>query len=293
MKSSLLIKVLSPLLLFLGALMLLMAQSAYWTNSTIFNQKKFTEITVNAVSTESSRDAIASTIVNKSLGEYPIINQLVGDRVQSFISGLLGTDLSTKLIESLTSKSYAYITTKDRSDISINLTPIKSTISGLMLFANNQQTSTELSDAQSKIPEQIVLVKSDDFPNISGLVNLMLWLHPVFWAACIILFGLYIYIGKKQFARRIYTVCATIIAVALIGLMVGPFILPPLTAAVQEISLRPVIENIASGFLSPFNSQMYTMLWVTIVFLIIFSQRTHILQLVTIIGNKIRRISVK
>lgn len=281
----------SPITLLIAAILLFLAQSAYWVNHTIFDQANFTRITTTELLTQSSRDAIANTVINKALQNRPIIKRVAGERASSLISGLLGSDLSDQAVSTLSSKTYAYVTASDRQDIKIDLTGIKAPIQSLVSIAQNNGVSVPSS--QYRIPDEIVLVRSDAFPDLSGTVRLMLWLAPLLWLGTIVLFGLYIYVGRADYARRVYTAGAAIVAVSVIGLLATPFIPPPIAAAVPNIELRPVVENLSTGFLAPFRSQMYYMLGGSLIVLLVFNQRFNVLAaartLISRVGGSGRR----
>lgn len=274
-------------LLFFAALTLFFAQSSYWVNHTVFNQENFTRITTTALLSESSRDAVATSVVNASLNDKPIIKRIAGERAQSLISGLLGTDLSTQAVTALTNKTYAYTTSSNRQDIAIDLTAIKTPITTIVDLAESK--GVDVPQTRIQLPDQIVLLESDAFPDLSGGVKAMLWLGPLFWLSTIILFGLYIYLGRKNYAKRVYTAGLAVIVVAVLGLLANPFVPPPIAAAVPNIDLRPVAENLAAGFLAPFQTQMYYMLGATLVVLAAFNQRFNILAVFRSVGTRVNK----
>jgi hypothetical protein len=275
----------SPVLLVVAGVTLFLAQSAYWVNHTVFNKQNFSSITTDALLSESSRDAIATTVVNKSLENRPVVKRVIGERATSLISGLLGSDLSTQAVAAITSKTYAYTTSSGRQDIQIDLTAVKDPLENIINLAQNR--GIDVPQTQYEIPDQIVLVQSDAFPDLSGTVKTMLWLGPLFWLSTLILFAAYIYIGRKDYARRMYLAGLTIVIVGVFGLLMSPFVPPPIAAAVPNIDLRPVAENLATGFLAPFRTQMYYMLGSTLVVLLIFNQRFNILAVVNSLAAKV------
>jgi len=278
-----------------AAILLFLAQSAYWINHTVFDQQNFSQITTAALLKESSREAIAGAVVDKALADRPVAKRVLGSRLESLVSGLLGTDLSTQAITTLTSKTYAYATAPNREDIAIDLTGIKDPLNSLVNVVQSVQnvrgveSESKLETAQAKIPDQIVLISSNAFPDISGAVQTMLWLGPLLWLGSFIGFGLYIYLGRDQYAKKVYLAGLAIILVSLFGLATTPFIPPPIAAAVKNIALRPVAETLASGFLAPFAEQMYIMLGVVLLLLLLFNQRFNIMKLVHSLETKLSR----
>lgn len=269
-------KIISVTMVVLAAITLFLAQSAYWINHTVFNEQNFSNTITSTILTETNRDAIATSVVNQALADRPVAMRLVGDRAIALTSGLLGTDLSSQLIATLTSKTYAYTTSSDRQDIAVDLTAIKAPISTLVTLAD--QAGRDVNVSVDQIPDEIVLLKSESFPDLSGAVKTMLWLGPLLWLSTIVLFASYIYIGRKNYAKRVYVVGFTIAGIAILGLATAPFIPAPLAAAVPTITLRPVAESLAVAFLAPFKNQMWYMLGISLVALAIFSLRFSILK---------------
>lgn len=277
-------KILPTVMLVISAILLFLAQSAYWVNHSVFDQQNFSKITTGAIQEQSSRDAIATAVVDKALSDRPVLQRTVGDRAVSLISGLLGSDLSSQAISALTSKTYAYATSSDRQDIRIDLTSIKSQVGDVISLA--QSKGVNVSQPDYKLPDQITLLKKSSFPDFSGLIKLMLWIGPLLWIGAIVLFALYIYLGRAEYARRVYMVGLAIVIVSLVGLFAKPFVPPPVAAAIPNIDLRPIAQNLASGFLSAFAAQMWWMLGITVAALVAFNQRFNLLSLVESLKTK-------
>ncbi|MCA9328122.1 hypothetical protein KDA14_06345 [Candidatus Saccharibacteria bacterium] len=107
-------KIVSFVLLVSAGLTLFLAESAYWVNHTVFNQQNFTRITTTALLEESSRDAIANAVVDKTLADRPLVKRAIGDRAESLISGLLASDASSRALSTVTTKTYGYATSSNR-----------------------------------------------------------------------------------------------------------------------------------------------------------------------------------
>lgn len=279
-------KVGSAILIILAGVMLFFAQSAYWINNTIFDQQNFSQITTTALLSESSRNAIATTVVDKALQNRPVLQKTIGKRAVSFTSGLLGSDISRQAIEAVTDKTYAYITAPNRQDIAIDLTPVKDVLGNLVNVARNENNAQRIENANEQIPDEIVLVESDTFPSAARAVQVMLWLGPVLWLATLVTFSLYIYLGRREYAKRVYTAGAVIIIVAILGMLTSPFVPPPIAAAINNINIRPVAQNLAYAFLQPFKQQMMYMLGITVVVLVVFNQRFNIYNLIRSIFDR-------
>ncbi len=280
-------------LLMVVAVSLFLAESAYWINHTIFSKQSFTSITTTALQREDSREAIASSIVHKTLEDRPIVQRLIGERAISFTTGLLGSDVSTQAIQTVTDKTYGYVTSPTREDIKLDLTTVNTALDTLISLAETQGKGDRLVAVESTIPQDIVLVESQTFPDVSGVVKTMLWVGPVLWLAFIASAGTYVYLGRREYARRVYTLVFVIMAVALLGLFMMPFIPTALATTLPGIELRPVAENLALGLLAPFRGQMVVLLVLAVLAVILFSQRMAILRGAQRLSTKLAGSSVK
>ncbi len=112
---STIVKVASVLLILCAAAALFVAESAYWVNHTIFDQKNFSTIVTQQLTTSESRKAIATTVVNRALEDRPVAQRLFGERAIALVSGLLDSDASRQAITALSTKTYAYVTASKSS----------------------------------------------------------------------------------------------------------------------------------------------------------------------------------
>lgn len=260
-----------------AGLVLLLAQSAFWINHTIFDQTTFTTITKDVLSSEESRQAIAKTVVDNALADRPIAKRVAGEKATQLVTGLLGTDLVSQTMSTVIDKSYAYLTSANRQVIDIDLLPIKTPLAGLVSFAESQ--GREVQFDPGTIPDTIVLYDPSDLPDFHATSTRMLWLGPVLWLLSLGIFAGYIYRGRRVYAKRVYIVGTVIIISSAIGLLAGPMVPPPVSASVQIVELRSVVNDLVAAFLAPFTSQMLTTIGITLVVLAIFSQRNNIVQL--------------
>lgn len=277
----------SVVLLLAAGILLFLAESAFWVNRTVFDQATFTNITTTALLSQSSRDALATAIVDKALADRPVLQRTVGDRATRLVSSLLGSDLSNQAVTALSNRTYAYVTAANRQDIKLDLTAVKAPVSKIVDLV--EDSGREVNIDPNRIPDEIVLISSATFPDLSGTVQRMLWLGPLLWFGMLAAFTAYIYIGRRDYARRVYFACLTVAIVAVIGLLLYPFVPPPVAAAVPNIELRPVVTNLTSGFLAPFKTQMWWLLGIAAVVALLFNQRFNFLKLVRSLESKLSR----
>lgn len=275
-------KTVSVLLILIASISLFLAQSSYWVNKTVFNQANFTSTVTDAVLEQSSRDAIASQVVDKALQNRPVAQRVISDRAEKLVSSLLGSDFATQAVNKVVNVTYKYVTTPDRQDIKIELAGVTEPILAVLNLA--QASDSNAAQKIESIPSEIVLVESDDFVDLSGVVSAMLWVGPLFWLLTIAGFGTYIYIHRQKYAKAVYIVAISVALVALIGILTRPVLPAPISSMIPVSNLRPVVENVADAFLIPFQSQMVTMLLITAIVTLLFSQRFTISRWVQKLG---------
>lgn len=286
-KHSWIAKTVSILLILIASVSLFMAQSSYWINHTVFNQKNFSSLVSGAVLQQTSRDAVATSVVDAALQDRPVLQRVIGDRAEVLVSSLLGSDFSTQTINRVVNATYKYITTPDRQDIKIELSGITAPITSILTLA--QQGDSNAAQTIDSIPDEIVLLRSDEFVDLSGVVSTMLWVGPLFWLLAVAAFGVYIYMHRAHYAKAVYIVGASVAIVALLGILARPALPPPIASLLPTANLRPAIQNVSDAFLAPFQAQMVTMLVVTLIAVLIFSQRHTIARWVQKLGGMIAR----
>lgn len=247
-----------PVLLVIGGLSLLCALSATWLSTVVFNQKNFVETTETVLSTPDSRQAIAGVIVERAFQNRPVITRLAGNQATSLISGMLGSDLVGTLYSHVINSTYAYLTSPQQNDIAIDLTTIKTPLSGIVSFAENRGQAIQFDPAT--IPDEIMLINAEAAPDFYRVVQLVLVFNAVFWIIAAAAFAWYIFLQKGGYVKRIYTVCITVAVIAILGLFTGPFTPPAIASFVDIVGIRDIVINLTSAFLQPFATQ----LWITL-----------------------------
>jgi hypothetical protein len=263
------------LLLTVAAIAFFLAQSMTWLNTTVFNKDTFTDISSQVILTQKNRDVIAATIVDKSLENRPIADRLIGDRATVFVSSLLGSDLSERALNSVLDRTYAYLTSPTRQDIAIDLTTVKTVLSGLIAFA--EANGREVAVNADSIPNEIVFVKEDTLPEVAPYIRASAILAPLFWIITIAATVAYIFIAKANRIRRTYEAGFTLIGVCLLALVMGPFIPPVAASFIEAINLRSLAADLTSAFLQPFAWQLQMSIVVLAVVLIIVRLRGGII----------------
>lgn len=196
-----------------------------WFSNTILNQENFVNTTTQVITTEESRNAIASEVVEITQENFPIIGSVTAPLIQKVVVGILDTELFTTIFEKLSEEIYFQLTNPNPKPLEIN---IGGAISLIEPFLDDQDT-----ELFANIPDKITLIGENEIPNISQFANTLAIIGPISLIAGLILIGL---IWRMITNKRNY-----FIAVGLISAASGFLV----------FSLIPVIGNyIASGVTS-------------------------------------------
>lgn len=269
-------RVLGGVLLTLGAITFFLAQSALWVSQNFFNENTFVGTVEKVLTTEESRQAISSSIVHATLQDNPVAEQLIGKQVTALVNGLLGSDLAGQVFDRVSHRAYAYLTSSDRQDIAVNLTPIKEPLA--MLVNIVERTGRDVRFDPATIPDAITLVESDSLPDVSHYIRILLIANGLLWFATVAAFVSYLYLRRDNMIRAIYMVGWSIIAVSLIGLLSGPFVPPAIASLVNLIDIRGVVEDLTAAFMASFQTQLIIGIVTTGIVLLVVSLRRYIQQ---------------
>lgn len=261
------------ILIFIG-LTFFLAQSVTWLNHTVLSQSFFTQTINSELAEEPNRQAIAETVVAKAFEDRPIIQKVAGDQAVMFVSAILGSDVSQRVINGVVERGYSFLTRPNREDVVIDLSAIQRPVAALVTIAQNQFDGERLDAIDpGSIPTEIVLIEEDKWPDYSGLVRTALWMEPLLWMAFVGLAVLYIYLGRRTYAGKVYALAFTLIGVTLFAMIMGPFLPPSLATLAASVTMGTVIQNISEAFLAPFLRQLTVTLIILVLALIIFRYR--------------------
>ena len=88
----------------IAGVFILVANTAIWINRYMFNSENFTSTAVTSLTSESSRTAIATEITDQALKDYPKIKSVVDDTAVNFISSLLDSNRTEKVLTGAVSR---------------------------------------------------------------------------------------------------------------------------------------------------------------------------------------------
>ena len=160
-----------------GGMMLLIANSAIWVNSVLFNTETFTKTATEAVLSEASRIAVAGGGGDRALVERPIAQRVVGEPATKFIARVLDSNLAEKALTRTVSRLQTAVTTANPQNIEIDLSGIKNVAA--TLIGAVESTGREVPEPRRELPDKIVLFDASNVPNLYSYGQIFLWLAPL------------------------------------------------------------------------------------------------------------------
>ncbi|MEO5627276.1 MAG: hypothetical protein ABIQ89_00065 [Candidatus Saccharimonadales bacterium] len=243
----------------LAGLLLVVANSAIWVNRSIFDTTTFTNTAVTSITSDSSRQALASEIVDRALADRPIVKNVAGNTATKLIAGLLGSNQFNEVLTKAVGKIQVYVTSKEQKSVALDLSGVKGTVNNLLTLADNRGVAdtNNATTRLNNIPDELVLVNADNIPSFYKAGVALLWLAPL---SVLLALGLlaYPYVRRPGRYQRIALVQgAALVFAGVLSLMVGPLFRPPALARVLSPNMRIVVGNLYDAFIASFNQQAY------------------------------------
>lgn len=237
----------------LGAFLLIITNSAIWVNNQIFDTENFSNTATQSLTSEESRNAIATGLTDRALEGRPILRNVVGDVPINIVGGLLGTTQAEKGIDKVVSRFHVMVTSEERESISLELTGIKSVLNQLYDTVTNLGREPKIDPA--KIPDEIVLVEAGKLPNFYKASVALLWLAPLAFIGAFLALAYPYFKNPKEYKVTLAIQGAIVAFAGLMALSAGPLFKPPLLSNVQTGTGRIVVENLYDAFIATFNAQ--------------------------------------
>lgn len=237
------------------------ANSAVWVNRYIFNTENFTSVATQAITSESSRQAIAQQITNKALADYPTVRNVVDDAATKVISGVLGSDQVENVLQKAISKLQVAVTSNNQESITIDLTGPKELLTKVVDVVGERR---EVKVNPDNIPSEIVILDKDKIPDFYKYSVLFLWLGPLAFIGAVVLI-IFPYVKHKDQYKLIMLVqSGALLLASLMALLIGPLFRPPILSRVATPEARTVITNIYNAFIATFNAQTVVLVGVAL-----------------------------
>lgn len=242
----------------LAALLLMVANSAFWFNKYIFDQDNFTSLTTSAVEQESSRQAIATELSSKIFANRPVLARVAEEPVTKIITGALGSNIAQKVFTKAVDSLHTIATSANPQDVSLDLVPVKQVVANLALAFDNQATPGEAAIKVQDLPDTITIVDASKVPNIYNMGVVLLWVAPFAAVISLVLFGYNIFIARRSWHDIASVLAIYALVVAVVGgiaLLIGPLFKPLVLSNVQSSNMQVVVGNIYTAFVATFDKQ--------------------------------------
>ncbi|NBX97492.1 hypothetical protein EBQ81_01325 [bacterium] len=237
---------------------LLLLQSAVWAGRAFFSTKTFSSTVTNSLTSQSSRDAISTELVNKALDDRPIVRRVIGPRLTSGVSSLLNSSIAESSIRTMSDRLQTYLTTSDQSQktVAIDVTGLKTVIQTVSSLVGTSDDQTIPSD---KLPDTITIIDAEKVPSYYQYGKILYYLSPL---SALLVIGCAIgYIKRsKNGYRRLYVVCATVASSTLAAIAMGPLFKPAVLELAKTTSTRTIVGNLYDAFLALFTQQLLLVL---------------------------------
>ncbi|HMS23873.1 MAG TPA: hypothetical protein PKB09_03630 [Candidatus Saccharibacteria bacterium] len=246
----------------IAGVFIIVANTAIWINRYMFNSENFTTTAVTSLTSESSRTAIATEITDQALKDYPKIKSVVDDTAVNFISSLLDSNRTEKVLTGAVSRLQIFLTSPKREPVVINLTTAKEVISRLIEVSGRED---EARIDPASIPDQITIFNPDNFPNFYGAGVTLSWLSPLLGLSAIALLA-WPYVKNRDRYKELLVLQGVCVAIfGFLALLIGPLVRPVVLGNIQSANMRVVVGNLYSAFTAAFNAQSYVIIAVGLI----------------------------
>lgn len=152
-----------------GVSLIFLCALGIWLQLTILNQDKFANSVSSAMTQESSRDAIAGTVVDRLLVDRPLARSVVRNPAQKVISGALGSSLFTTSVNAAANLAWREVFIRGGQPVVLDLVPAKRLLTGVVALVDQSGTTTV---NPANVPDAIVIFSNGQLPDLT-------WLHDI------------------------------------------------------------------------------------------------------------------
>lgn len=238
-----------------AAALLLIGNLAYWINNSFFDTNTFTQTATAALTSESSRQAMANEVVDRALANRPIVKNVAGDTAVKLVSGLLGTNQARALVGAAMSKMQVYLTSSHQESVEIDLSGVKNVIGRIVTISGNEDSNA--AERLEQVPDKLVLLNANNVPDIYPYTLTILWLGPIAVIVALILLAYPYFRWPREYFRISFIQGLSIAGAAALSLLWGPLFQPLVLSPLQSANTRIVVNNLYEAFITRLVDQTY------------------------------------
>lgn len=238
----------------LAGFFLLIANSGYWVNRYIFNEQKFSQVAVSSILSSDSRQAIAEGVSTKLYENRPVAKRVLSEPTTSIVNGILGSPRLQAPLTELVKRINVRMTSKTQPEVALDLTSVKSVLTQVVGTVD-KVSNNDVSFNPDNIPDKIVVIKSDNLPDLYNYSLALLWLSPITLIAGLLLMILP-YVWWRNRYKSIMTMQGVmLVIVGALAQMIGPLFRPLVIGNLATDAGRTVIGNLYNAFIATFEHQ--------------------------------------
>ncbi len=240
------------LLVTLATVLLMTASLTVWIRNNVYNSERFSNTVVTAITSESSRSAIASEVTDKVFAGRPIAGRVLTSPTQSLIESLLNNDRFQGILTTVATKVNQRITKGNPQPIVIDISSFTNVITTVkQVIAPDADFTVPTGDAA-----KITLLKADALPDIHRAGQFLLVLLPAtLLALAAIAVAGWFTVGRKA---TWFKLAGSVMLISSVVLLAFNFSGGPLLASfAQDSNQSIVLQNIYNAFTANFEHFQY------------------------------------
>jgi len=221
-----------------------------WLQVTVLHQDSFADSVSSAMTQQSSRDAIAGSIVDRILVDKPLVLSAVRNPAQQAIAGVLGSSLFSTTVNQAAKLAWHEVFIRGGEPVVLNLAPAKRLLTGVFALLD-QSGTTAINPAN--VPDVVVIFPNGQLPDLTWLHDiapLVTWISGILGIA--ILSVTFWRAGDRLRRIRLLSISGAILFLDAVGLFVLLLIVRALVLSkVINESGKTVLEELFRAFFRP------------------------------------------
>ncbi len=239
------------ILVFLGCLLLAVANLALWASLDIFNADRFGDIVAEGIQSPEASQALAAPIVDRLMASYPELPALARGPAVEVVAWMLQRPLFTPVIKRSAAVAMKVMTTSAQDVVGIDIAEVASnagsTVVGVISAVNpeaaaNAEAALDDAIATSQDSGRLAIYEQGRTPKLRQASNLAPWLALLGGLGAIALFAV-AYIRSRDQHKALTYIGVGIMATAVLGFL----LLSPLVQALAQNNIASPTMQIVVG----------------------------------------------
>jgi hypothetical protein len=239
------------ILVFLGCLLLAVANLALWASLDIFNADRFGDKVAEGIQSPEASQALAAPIVDRLMATYPDLPALARGPAVEAVAWMLQRPLFTPVIKRSAAVAMKVMTTSAQDVVGIDIAEVASnagsTVVGVISAVNpeaaaNAEAALDDAIATSQDSGRLAIYEQGRTPKLRQASNLAPWLALLGGLGAIALFAV-AYIRSRDQHKALTYIGVGIMATAVLGFL----LLSPLVQALAQNNIANPTMQIVVG----------------------------------------------